>query len=93
MQQDRAVSNKNRNAEVVAQVLRVGCSVNRRMVEQVQRECEELKRQCAEVGSQGERQRAVLRREVRQRTQEVSVRDEMICKLHPPARISSLLPF
>lgn len=38
---------------------------------QVQRECEELKRQCAEAGSEGERQRAVLRREVRQKTQEV----------------------
>ena len=43
------------------------------ITKQVQKECEELKRQCAEVGSQGERQRAVLRREVRQRTQEVSV--------------------
>jgi hypothetical protein len=39
---------------------------------QVQRECEELKRQCREAGSEGERQKAVLRREVRQKTQELS---------------------
>ncbi len=30
-----------------------------------------MKRQCAEAESEGERQRAVLRREVRQRTQEL----------------------